>query len=106
MASSDLQHVLDSLRMVSESDSQLLERFVTRNQEAAFTELVRRHMRMVRGVCSRILWHAQEAQDACQETFVALFQKAPSIRERASIAAWLHRVATNKGASANRSRTV
>ena len=39
------------------SDAQLLDRFVRRHDQAAFTALLRRHGPMVLGVCRRVLRH-------------------------------------------------
>jgi RNA polymerase sigma factor (sigma-70 family) len=75
------------------SDSQLLERFVSRRDEAAFEVLVWRHGAMVLGVCRRLLRHDQDAEDAFQATFLALVRQAGSIRRREAVAAWLYRVA-------------
>ena len=74
-------------------DAQLLERFLTRQDEAAFELLVRRHERMVLGVCRRVLRHMQDAEDAFQATFLTLACKASSIGKREALASWLYKVA-------------
>jgi hypothetical protein len=56
------------------SDAALLERFVTRHDEAAFAALVARHGPMVFGVCRRLLRHDQDAEDAFQATFLILLR--------------------------------
>jgi RNA polymerase sigma factor (sigma-70 family) len=75
------------------SDGRLLDRFVQRGDGAAFEVLVWRHGSMMLNVCSRVLRHAQDAEDAFQATFLALARKAASISRRESVAGWLHRVA-------------
>jgi DNA-directed RNA polymerase specialized sigma24 family protein len=66
-------------------DRQLLERFVSQHDEMAFAALVERHGAMVVSVCRRILQHQQDAEDACQATFLVLARRAASIRKRASV---------------------
>ncbi len=75
------------------SDGQLLERFAVRREEAAFDALMRRHGRMVLGVCGRVLNNESDIEDAFQATFLLLARKAGSIRERQSVGSWLHGVA-------------
>ena len=71
------------------SDRDLLRRFVDGNDQAAFTALVRRHAGMVLGVCRRALPNLQDAEDACQATFLVLAQKAKGQRWQPSITNWL-----------------
>jgi RNA polymerase sigma factor (sigma-70 family) len=87
------------------SDRELLERFVRRQDETAFTALVERHAAMVLRTCRRVLRHHQDAEDACQATFLVLVRKASSIRKLNSVASWLHGVAFRVALKA-RSRSV
>jgi RNA polymerase sigma factor (sigma-70 family) len=78
------------------TDGELLDRFHARRGVAAdlaFAVLLERHGPMVRRVCRRILGDASSADDALQATFLVLARKAESVRDRASLAAWLHGVA-------------
>src|SRR5262245_57398806 len=74
------------------TDRELLRRFGD-GDEAAFAILVARHARMVLGVCRRLLPTAEDAEDACQATFLILARKAKSGRWQNSAANWLHTTA-------------
>jgi RNA polymerase sigma factor (sigma-70 family) len=75
------------------ADHDLLQRFILQGDESAFTALVKRYGPMVLGLCLRILRHRQDAEDVFQAVFLVLARKAGTIRQRESLAGWLHRVA-------------
>jgi RNA polymerase sigma factor (sigma-70 family) len=85
------------------SDGQLLGRFVTRRDEAAFAALLARHGPLVLGVCRQVLRNPHDAEDAFQATFLVLARKAAAIHRYESLAAWLYRVALNIARSARTS---
>src|SRR5262249_27172487 len=99
-----LRRMAGADRLGELSDAELLERFVSTRDDAAVTALVRRHGPMVLGVCRRVLRHPQDAEDACQATFLVLLQKAGAIRRRASLASWLHGVARHLAAKVRDAR--
>jgi RNA polymerase sigma-70 factor (ECF subfamily) len=75
------------------TDSRLLERYVETGEQAAFTELVRRHGPMVLAACRRVLSQEQDAEDALQATFIILARKASTLDRSQPLAAWLYTVA-------------
>ena len=75
------------------SDRQLLERFATARDEAAFAALVARHGPMVLGICRQLLGDHQHAEDAFQAVFLVLARKARSLREPELLGNWLYGVA-------------
>jgi len=73
-------------------DAELLARFATSRDEAAFELLVWRHTGMVLRVCRGVLGDHHAAEDACQATFLALARHS-EVMGRGSVAGWLYRVA-------------
>jgi RNA polymerase sigma factor (sigma-70 family) len=86
------------------SDAELLQRFVETRDNDAFSSLVLRHGPMVLGLSRRIVRDFQLAEDVFQATFLVLARKAPAIRGRESLAAWLHSVAVRMALRAQKSR--
>ncbi len=96
-ASSPILHLIRRLaedRSVRDlSDSELLQRFFSHQDEAAFHSLLRRHGAMVLDVCRSVLRREADAEDAFQASFLVLVRKGQSIRKTASLGCWLHGVA-------------
>ncbi len=94
-----MRNVVDHLRRLvlapdaGTTDSQLLGRFVTSQDQSAFAQLVRRHGPMVLGVCQRVLRDRHDAEDAFQAAFFILARKAASVVKRESLSSWLYAVA-------------
>ncbi|WP_035607307.1 sigma-70 family RNA polymerase sigma factor [Haloferula sp. BvORR071] len=74
------------------SDRELLDRFITRHDDAAFRQLVERHLAVVHGVARRVTGNEELARDVAQNSFLRLAQRAALIPKDLSLAAWLHRV--------------
>jgi RNA polymerase sigma factor (sigma-70 family) len=85
------------------ADGELLDRFVARQDEAAFALLLHRHGPWLLGLCRRLLPDAHAAEDAFQATFLVLVRRAGAVRRRASVGSWLHGVAL-RVAARSRSR--
>lgn len=79
--------------MRPESDESLLQRYLARCDETAFTLLVNRYANLVCSVCSKELTRPVDIEDACQATFLILAQRAQDIRKQDALRSWLHGVA-------------
>jgi RNA polymerase sigma factor (sigma-70 family) len=86
------------------SDGELLADYLASGSQRSFEQLVRRHAVMVLGVCRGILRDASDAEDAAQAAFITLARRAGSLRNRRTIAGWLHTVAWHVATRAREAR--
>src|SRR5262245_51673033 len=99
MPEESFRSLLRGLRRVTDrsggglTDAELLGRFVTARDEAAFEVLVWRHGPMVLALCRRLLHRDADAEDAFQATFLVLLRKAATIGKREAVGSWLYKVA-------------
>jgi RNA polymerase sigma factor (sigma-70 family) len=75
------------------SEAELLERFVTHRDDAAFEALMTRYGPMVLGVCRQLLHDPNDVDDAFQATFLVLVRKAGTLRRCDLLGNWLYGVA-------------
>ncbi len=85
------------------TDQQLLREYAGPRWEAAFAELVRRHVDFVHSAALRMVRDAHLAEDVTQSVFAALAQNARQLVEHPVLAGWLHRTAQNLAANVVRS---
>src|SRR5438552_8271567 len=88
--------------MKSLTDQQLLRDYTEHRSEAAFAELVRRHIDLVYSAALRLVREAHLAEDVTQDVFVAFAQKARQLGDRPVLSGWLHRTTQNLAANAVR----
>lgn len=80
---------------MDKSDEELIADFVA-GDEAAFTELVERHLKTVYSFVVRFVGNSHEAEDIVQETFLKAWKSASSYRTEASkFKTWVLRIARN-----------
>ena len=79
------------------TDADLIARVLTRDDQHAFAELVRRYQSPVRAFLTRMTrGDAHLGDDLAQETFVKAWQKLHTYRGTASFSTWLFGIAVNE----------
>ena len=78
------------------SDEMLLERISQRDVQAVDT-FYDRHAQKVFNVLVRIVSDKRVAEELLQETFLLVWQKVDGYKGNGSVAAWIFRIARNKG---------
>src|SRR5471032_142930 len=89
--------------MPDANDMDLVREFARHNSEAAFTELVRRHLNLVYSVARRCTGDDGDARDVTQAVFIILARKAAGLREKTLLTGWLYE--TTRFAAARLLRT-
>ena len=66
-----------------------------RGDEAAFEALIRAHEKKVYTLCRRMCRNEDDALEAAQDTFLAVWRGVGDFRADAAFSTWLYRLATN-----------
>jgi RNA polymerase sigma factor (sigma-70 family) len=90
--------------MRSELTTERLLSRVRAGDELAFRELTDPFRRELELHCYRILGSLQDAEDALQETLLAVWRGLDDFRGHSSLRTWLYRIATNRCLNLLRSR--
>src|SRR5215470_17379693 len=77
---------------MTQSNAQLLERYVRDRSEEAFAEIVRRHLNLVFSAALRQVLQPQLAEEVTQSVFVDLARQAKSLAPDTILSAWLYQV--------------
>lgn len=76
----------------------------SRGDRNALDALLRRHSKLVHGVCRRILDHPDDALDATQDALLAIARGIVRFDGRAQFTTWAYRIATNAALDESRRR--
>ena len=78
-----------------EPDDNALVEQTREGDRSAFSELVRRHQRVVYRSCYRILGDREDAKDASQEAFIRAYRRLDTFRGDSAFKTWMLRIAMN-----------
>ncbi|MGC6472877.1 MAG: sigma-70 family RNA polymerase sigma factor [Parvibaculales bacterium] len=88
-----------------ETSDEALMHDIGAGSETAFAALMRRHLDRVFSICMRRLGNAEEAEEAAQEVFAAIWRTADRWQQgEAKFTTWLYRVSVNKSTDMLRRR--
>lgn len=76
------------------NERELIARLQKRD-EAAFEELIRQYEKKVYTLCFRMCGNSEDAEEAAQDTFLALWRGIDRFRQESSLSTWIYRLATN-----------
>lgn len=82
-------------------EAALIERCAV-GDEAAYTELVAEHQRMVVQLAINLLGDRDEALDLSQEVFLRVFRTIGRFRGQSSLRTWIYRIAVNQARNRHR----
>ena len=85
------------------TDGDLLER-IRHGSREALEELVARHQPWIYNIALRMVYHAQDAEDATQEVLIKILTKLSTFEGRSSFRTWLYRITVNHVLNMKRGR--
>ena len=83
------------LSNIRELDDDALVERAQDGDRRAFSDLVRRHQRVVYRSCYRVLGNREDAKDASQEAFIRAYRKLNTFRGDSAFKTWMLRIAMN-----------
>lgn len=90
---------------VADIDSRLVARTLA-GDGRAFEELVRRHLKAANAVALGVLGDPADAEDVCQEAFLAALTRLEECRDPSRFAAWFLTIVRNRALNARERRAV
>lgn len=88
-----------------DTDAQLVQRTLTGDTQA-FEWLVRRHLRTAHLVALSVVGEPADAEDICQDAFIAALERLDDCRQPDKFLAWLLQIVRNRAYSLHRSQRV
>lgn len=76
------------------NEKELIARLQARD-EAAFEELIRQYEKKVYTLCFRMCDNSEDAEEAAQDAFLALWRGIDRFRQESSLSTWIYRLASN-----------
>lgn len=76
------------------NEKELVARLQARD-ETAFEELIRLYEKKVYSLCIRMCGNAEDAEEAAQDAFLALWRGIDRFRQESSLSTWIYRLASN-----------
>ena len=76
------------------NEKELIARLQARD-ETAFEELIRLYEKKVYALCVRMCGNAEDAEEAAQDTFLALWRGIDRFRQESALSTWIYRLASN-----------
>ena len=76
------------------NERELIARLQKRD-ETAFEELLRQYEKKVYTLCFRMCGNSEDAEEAAQDTFLALWRGIDRFRQESSLSTWIYRLASN-----------
>lgn len=76
------------------NEKELIARLQARD-ETAFEELIRLYEKKVYALCVRMCGNAEDAEEAAQDTFLALWRGIDRFRQESALSTWIYRLTSN-----------
>jgi len=89
-----MERVLQSVT-TDNTDLVIVQQFLD-GEAQGFDEIVRRYQSRVYNTCFQMLGNGSDAEDATQETFVAIFKGLGGFEARSTLSTWIYRITINK----------